>query len=179
MRKAGRMTSESVRRLIITRHAKAAWPEGVPDLERPLAERGRRDAPRAGRFLAESALVPDRVICSPAARTRETFGLISSAWESVPPVDYDEGVYAAGLAALLAVVRGAPPASRVLMVVGHNPGMQGLTLALAGEGDSAGLARVREKYPTCAIAVLEVAGTWASVGLGSAALERFVVPREF
>jgi len=170
---------ESVRRLIVTRHAKAAWPEGVPDLERPLAERGRRDAPRAGRFLVEAGLVPDRVICSPAARTRETFGLISSEWDSVPPVDYDERVYDAGLSALLAVVRGAPPTSRALMVVGHNPGMQQLTLAVAGDGDPAGLARANEKYPTCGIAVLEVPGTWSSVEPGHAVLERFVVPRDF
>jgi len=170
---------ESVRRLIVTRHAKAAWPEGVPDLERPLAERGRRDAPRAGRWLQGAALVPDRVICSPAARTRETFDLISSQWDSVPTVDYDERVYAAGLSALLAVVRGAPPASRALMVVGHNPGMQGLTLALAGDGDPVGLARAHEKYPTCGIAVLNVSGTWASVAPGRAVLERFVVPRDF
>jgi len=94
-------------------------------------------------------------------------------------VDYDERVYAAGLAALLAVVRGAPPASRALMVVGHNPGMQGLTLALAGDGDPAGLARANEKYPTCGIAVLEVSGTWSSVGPGRAVLERFAVPRDF
>jgi phosphohistidine phosphatase len=173
------MENESVRRLIVARHAKAAWPEGVPDLQRPLAERGRRDAPRAGRWLAGSGLVPDRVICSPAARTRETFALISSAWDSAPPVDYDERVYAAGISALLAVVRGAPPTARALMVVGHNPGMQGLTLALAGDGDPEALARAQEKYPTCAIAVLEIPGTWSSVGPGSAVLDRFVVPREF
>ena len=173
------MESESVRRLIIARHAKAAWPEGVPDLERPLEERGRRDAPRAGRWLSAAGLVPDAVICSPAARTRETFSLISSEWDSVPTVDYDERVYAAGLAALLTVVREAPSASRALMVVGHNPGMQALTLALAGDGDPAGLARAREKYPTCGIAVLEVSGAWASVAPGCAVLERFVAPRDF
>lgn len=169
----------SMRRLIITRHAKAAWPEGVPDIERPLAERGRRDAPRAGRYLSGKGLVPDRVICSPAARTRETFALISSAWDSAPSVDYDERVYAAGLSSLLAVVRGAPPMSRALMVVGHNPGMQSLTLALAGDGDAAELARAEEKYPTCAIAVLEVPGTWSSVAPGRAVLDLFVVPRDF
>lgn len=173
------MRIEPVRRLVITRHAKAAWPEGVPDPERPLAERGRRDAPRAGRWLSGAKLLPDHVVCSPAARTRETYALISSEWDSAPSVDYDERVYAAGLSALLSVVRGAPPASRALMLVGHNPGMQGLTLALAGDGDPARLAQAREKYPTCGIAVLEIPGTWSSVAPGRAVLERFVVPRDF
>jgi phosphohistidine phosphatase len=172
--------AEDIRRLIILRHAKAAWPEGVPDLERPLASRGRADAPRAGRWLADEGLVPDRVICSPARRTRETLALVSGVWSAAPPVEYDERVYAAGVASLLAVVRGAPPSARSVMIVGHNPGMQALTIALAGDEASEGdLERVSEKYPTCAIAVLEAPGAWSALAPGGAQLTRFAVPREF
>jgi phosphohistidine phosphatase len=172
--------AEDVRRLIVVRHAKAAWPEGVADAERPLADRGRLDAPRAGRWLEDEGLVPDRVICSPARRTRETLALVSGVWSAAPPVEYDERVYAAGVASLLAVVRGAPPSARSVMLVGHNPGMQGLTVALAGDEASEGdIERVAEKYPTCAIAVLEVPGTWSALAPGGAQLTRFAVPREF
>lgn len=176
--------SEQSRRLVVVRHAKAAWPEGVADLKRPLAERGRRDAPRAGRWLEARGWLPDRVICSPASRTKETYALLSEIWEIAPPVDFDERVYAAGIAALLAVVRGAPPSARTLMLVGHNPGMQELTLALAEDevdraGDVGALERAGEKFPTCAIAMLEVPGSWSSLAPGRALLSRFAVPRDF
>lgn len=174
------MMGEEVRRLIVLRHAKSDWPEGVADPERPLADRGRLDAPRAGRWLEEEGLLPDRVICSPARRTRETLALVSGVWSFAPPVEYDSRVYAAGIASLLAVVRGAPPSARSVMLVGHNPGMQGLTVALAGdEGSEGDIERVAEKYPTCAIAVLEVPGTWSALAPGGAQLARFAVPREF
>jgi phosphohistidine phosphatase len=173
-------TGEPGRRLVVVRHAKAAWPEGVPDPERPLAQRGRRDAPRAGRWLEAQGLAPDRVICSPAQRTRETYALLSGVWSASPPVDYDERVYAAGVAALLAVVRGASPTARMLMLVGHNPGMQGLVLTLAGDAaDDGDMERVEEKFPTAAIAVLEVPGPWSALAPGRALLSRFVVPRDF
>lgn len=174
------MGSEPGRRLIVMRHAKAAWPEGVADLERPLAERGRLDAPRAGRWLAAGGWVPDQVICSPARRTRETFALVGGVWENSPPVDYDERVYAAGVAALLAVVRGAPPSARTLMLIGHNPGMQGLTLTLAGDAvEEEGMDRAEEKFPTCAIAILEVPASWSALAPGRALLTQFAVPRDF
>ncbi|WP_443080564.1 SixA phosphatase family protein [Streptomyces sp. PTD5-9] len=69
---------EGERRLIVLRHAKSAWPEGVPDHERPLAGRGRRDAPAAGRRLYEAGYTPDLVVCSTARRTRETWDLAAA-----------------------------------------------------------------------------------------------------
>src|SRR5579859_3831085 len=70
------MASDTARRLILLRHAKSDWPEG-PDLDRPLAKRGRRDAPRIGRWLRAHGFVPDVVICSAARRTRETWALVA------------------------------------------------------------------------------------------------------
>jgi phosphohistidine phosphatase len=138
------------------------------------------DALRAGRWLEALELLPDRVICPPARRTRETLALVSGVWSAAPPVEYDERVYAAGVAGLLAVVRGAPPSARSVMIVGHNPGMQALTIALAGDEAAQGdIARVAEKYPTCAIAVRETPGAWSAFAPGGARLTRFAVPREF
>jgi phosphohistidine phosphatase len=174
------MGSGPGRRLIVVRHAKAAWPEGVADEERPLAGRGRRDAPRAGRWLAAQGWLPDHVICSPARRTRETLTLISGEWEIEPPVDFDARVYAAELATLLAVVRGAPPSARTLMLVGHNPGMHGLTMALVGDSvPEDAVERVEQKFPTCAIAMLEAPASWSALAPGRALLTRFAVPDDF
>ena len=69
------MSADTPRRIIVLRHAKADWPNGVDDHERPLADRGRHQAPDAGRWLADSGINPDFVLCSTALRTRETWKL--------------------------------------------------------------------------------------------------------
>ena len=81
---AGGPRDESGRRLVLLRHAKSAWPD-VADHERPLAKRGRRDAPVVGRWLGASGYVPDAVICSTAARARETWDLASAGLAAAAP----------------------------------------------------------------------------------------------
>jgi phosphohistidine phosphatase len=171
------------RRLIVLRHAKSAWPEGVPDHDRPLAPRGRRDAPAAGRWLRKSGLVPDRVICSTAERARETWQLAEEKLGAHPETVFDERVYGATSAELLALARRAPAGVRTLLIVGHDPAMHELTLDLAGpppDGKSRdALDRVQIKFPTAAIAVLEFAGAWSKLGPGEARLADFAVPGDF
>lgn len=70
------MTAGDSRRLVVLRHAKSAWPDDGADHERPLAPRGRRSAPAAGRRLREADCVPDLVVCSTARRTRQTWDLV-------------------------------------------------------------------------------------------------------
>jgi phosphohistidine phosphatase len=173
---AGGMTAPAPRRLIVLRHAKSAWPD-VDDLDRPLAARGRRDAPAAGRWLRDDACLPDRVICSPARRTRETWEFVAEKLGATPPVSYDERVYDASMLTLLGVVHEVPESVRTLLLVGHNPGMQELTLALAGEAVGDALQRAREKFPTSAIAVLTIPGPWSALAPGAALLADLVVPR--
>ncbi len=170
------MTTPTPRRLIAMRHAKSAWPD-VDDIDRPLAGRGRRDAPAAGLWLREAGCLPDRVICSPARRTRETWELVAEGLDAEPPVSYDERLYDASVAALLGVVREVPAAVRTLLLIGHNPGMQELTLSLAGEAAGDALHRAQEKFPTSAIAVLTLAGPWSALTPGSASLADLVIPR--
>jgi phosphohistidine phosphatase len=169
------------RQLIVLRHAKSAWPEGVPDHDRPLAPRGRRDAPGAGRWLRKSGLVPDRVICSTAERARQTWQLAEEKLGAHPETVYDERVYGATSTELLDLVRHTAAGVRTLLVVGHDPAMHELTLDLAdaqpGQGSDA-LDRVRVKFPTAAIAVLEFTGTWPKLGPGQARLADFVVPSD-
>ena len=177
------MANNPPRQLILLRHAKSAWPDGVPDHDRPLAPRGRRDAPAAGRWLRESGYLPDQVLCSTATRTRETWQLAEEALGAQPQTVFEDGVYEASITDVLDLARQTSVDVRTLLIVGHDPAMRGLTLELAGDplGDveAQAVARVRVKYPTAAIAVLSVSREWPELGPGRARLAEFVVPDDF
>lgn len=180
--KAVRVTAPvTTRYLIVLRHAKAAWPD-VEDRQRPLAERGRRDAPAAGRWLREAGrrlddFAIDRVVCSPARRTRETWDLVAKELDDPPMPVYDGRVYAATTSTLLTVVRETPARVRGLVLVGHNPGMQHLAVTIADAESGEPLARAREKYPTSGLCVFNVPGDWADLAPGGAPLTEFAIPR--
>ncbi|MFE0798937.1 SixA phosphatase family protein [Streptomyces sp. NPDC058812] len=166
------------RRLVVLRHAKSARPAGVADHDRPLAGRGRRDAPAAGRTLAQAGRLPDLALCSTALRARQTWELASAQWGTPPSVHYEARLYAAGVPELLEVVREVPADIETLLLVGHNPGLEELVLALAGDALDDTLDRVRAKYPTSAIAVLDWHGTtWRALAPGAALLTAMTVPR--
>ena len=177
------------RELVLLRHAKSAWPD-VPDHQRPLAGRGRRDAPVMGRWLRGAGHVPDQVLCSTARRARQTWQLAQDGLGATPPVSLDDDLYLGSAVQLLDLIRGAPPAARTLLIVGHDPAVPELALMLAAtapagdaEGGSdaapaAALDRMRTKFPTAAIAVLEFGGNWDQLAPGSARLISFVAPRD-
>ena len=160
--------ADDSRRLVIVRHAKSAWPDGVPDARRPLSARGRRDAPAAGRWLRDRIGHIGAVVCSPAARTRQTWELVAAMLDGTPDPIFDERVYAASAEALLAVVRGLPDDVDPAVLVGHNPGVADLVALLTGESP-----RMR----TSAIAVAELAGSWADAVRGRATLVAHATPR--
>ncbi|HUB41130.1 MAG TPA: histidine phosphatase family protein [Streptosporangiaceae bacterium] len=183
------MAAEAAWRLVLLRHAKSAWPDDVPDHDRPLARRGRQDAPAAGRWLRQAGYVPDLVLCSTARRARQTWQLAQAELGAQPPAVFDPEIYEASADSLLDVVRQQPPAARTIMIVGHDPALPGLALALAAEGGAssrpkiarapaAALDRMRAKFPTAAIAVLELGGPWSELAPGRAQLASFVTPRE-
>lgn len=168
-------------RLIVLRHAKSAWPEGVPDLERPLAERGLRDAPRMGTWLRQAAVRPGLVICSPALRTRQTWELVSQPLGGEPIVAIEPRLYGAEVEELLEVLREVPAGVGTVLLVAHFPGVQGLTLELVGQahhGHRHDVERVREKFPTAGAAVLTLPSGWASLRRGTGTLTAFAVPRD-
>jgi phosphohistidine phosphatase len=169
------MADSPKRRLILLRHAKSAWPD-VADQDRPLAGRGRRAAPAAGRWLRESGHVPDLVLCSTALRARETWQLAQEELGAHPQTTFERRVYGASAAELLELAREAPSGVRRLMIVGHEPTMSDLTLELADDDRGAALDRVRAKFPTAAIAILVFTGSWPELGPGKARLAEFVVP---
>jgi phosphohistidine phosphatase len=161
------------RRLVLFRHAKSDWPENVADHDRPLAPRGRRDAPLAGRWLARSKLVPDAVICSTAVRARETWDLAAQALKAPPAVRYEPRVYEATVLALLMLVREIPGEQSVVAIVGHNPGLAELAVGLAAPPP-----QPPASFPTAAIAVLGLPGTWSGAGPGEAKLLAFATPTD-
>jgi phosphohistidine phosphatase len=164
--------------LLVLRHAKSAYPDGVPDHDRPLALRGERDAAAAARWLHEHGLRPDLVVCSTATRTRQTWERLSPHFdEPGPEVRFDERVYDAPASRLATLLREADPGVGCVLLVGHNPGCEDLVLALCDHGDSGALSAVQEKYPTCGLAVMDLDGDWGALAAGKASLRRFVVPR--
>jgi phosphohistidine phosphatase len=176
------MASSPTRRLILLRHAKSAWPDGVPDHDRPLAPRGRRDAPAAGRWLRKSDYVPDRVLCSTARRARETWQLAEDKLGAHPAAEFEDRIYGASTADLLALARLTSADAHTLLVVGHDPAMRELTLELAGDqpgdAEAEALGRVQMKFPTAGIAVLVFTGIWPNLAPGQAQLASFVAPSD-
>lgn len=166
------------RTLIVIRHAKSAWPPGVPDQERPLNGRGQRDAPAVGRWLVEHDLVPELVHVSPARRTLATWGLIRSELPGDITVSTADEVYAASWETMLRVVRGSDDAYSRVALVGHNPGCEDLVAALAGpQSDPELMAQVAVKYPTAGTAVLRFDCSWADMAEAGCALVEFATPR--
>ncbi|MFF7994928.1 SixA phosphatase family protein [Kitasatospora xanthocidica] len=171
------MSEEMPRRIVLVRHAKAERSD-VDDHERPLAERGRKDAPVLGRWLAGAGLAPDLALVSTAARTRETWKLVAAELATRPRALYEDRLYDASLGELLAVLNEVSDEVQDVVVVGHNPGVHALADALAGEAEGDLLARMsRSGFPTAAAAVLTFQGSWKSVEHGAARLTAFWAPR--
>ena len=171
------VTGEAVRKLVLLRHAKSDWPD-VADHDRPLAKRGRRDAPVVGRWIGAAGYAPDAVVCSTARRARETWelvstGLTAAAPGALPAVRYEPRVYEATVLGLLMLVREFDAAWRTALVVGHNPGIAELTAGLASPESPP-----PQAFPTAAVAVLGLPGSWAEAGPGEARLLAFTVPAE-
>jgi phosphohistidine phosphatase len=163
--------------LLLLRHAKSSWDDpALPDSERPLAPRGEKAARTIARYLLEKRIHPELVLCSPSRRTRQTFEAIEPSLGRDVPVEYEPGLYGASAGELLARLRSVAGSTGSVLVIGHNPGLQDLALLLAGRG--ARIDRLREKFPTAALATLSVGDGWAELGPGEAELVDYVVPRE-
>ncbi|MEU6390005.1 histidine phosphatase family protein [Streptomyces sp. NPDC046939] len=172
------MSVAEPRRIVLFRHAKADWPE-VPDHERPLAERGRKDAPVAGRRLADSGIPLDLALCSTATRTRETWKLAVSELPERPRTVYEERIYEASPGELIAVLNEVPDDVTNAVMIGHNPGMQGLAEVLAGEADQDAAQRLsRSGFSTAGCAVLTFTGPWKSLERGAAKLVDYWSPKD-
>jgi phosphohistidine phosphatase len=165
-------------RLMLLRHAKSEKAEpGMRDRDRALNARGRDDAAQIAAYMARQALLPDRVLVSPAQRTRETWERMAPAFSSHPPVDYEDRLYESGTDSILTVIKAADRSASTLLVIGHNPGLYDTAqLLLEQRGGTAH--QLDDGLPTAGLVVIDFAGDdWRKLPARSGRLQRFVAPR--
>jgi phosphohistidine phosphatase len=158
------------RELLILRHAKSAWDTGAAsDFDRPLAKRGRRDAPRVGRFLLEQGLVPDYVVSSPAERARQTVIAVCGPLGIDPEqINWDSRIYHGYAGSLLNVLTDCPNDSKRVLIAGHNPGLEILLQNLCNH--EVAMPDDYKLMPTAAVAHLEILSEWKDLEGGQARL---------
>jgi phosphohistidine phosphatase len=169
-------------RLLLLRHAKSLQDETLKDRDRPLNARGRSDAPRMGGYMHHKRYLPRLVLCSPAKRTVETWEFVSPELDGVPDVRFHDALYLAPAAIIEKLVRSVTPDIQTLLVIAHNPGMEDFARALIRPPQSAGEkkfgAELRDKFPTCALAVLEFeVDSWSAIAKGTGTLADFARPK--
>jgi phosphohistidine phosphatase len=166
--------------LSLLRHAKSSWSNPtLPDRERPLATRGVADAPLMGKAMAERGIDPELVLCSSARRTRDTLDLVLPELRVEPKVVYVDTLYHASPEQMLEMLHGIQPGANRVMLVGHNPEIQAFALDLVGSGPKHFRDRLRTKYPTAGLAVINfVSGLWKSVTVHSGTLNLFLSPKD-
>jgi phosphohistidine phosphatase len=170
-----------MRRLLILRHAKAAAHAptvGGGDHDRPLADAGRAVLAGVGRAIAEQLdnRPLDLVLCSTATRARETVAVVASTEPAVAAADLqlEARLYLAGPDRLRKRLAKLPVDVETVLLCGHNPGLHQLAVMLIGS--DAAPERLRYDLPTAGLVVVEVAGSWTSLGAGTAGLKAFVSP---
>ncbi|MHC4409388.1 MAG: SixA phosphatase family protein [Planctomycetota bacterium] len=158
------------RELLVLRHAKSAWDTDAPsDFARPLSKRGRKAAPRVGRWLRAHRLQPDLVVASTALRVRQTVHRLLPELEAEPEMFWADGIYCASLGALMSVLAACPDSPARVLLVGHNPGLELLVEHLTG---------VAEPFPTAALARIELPDDWTGLRARCGSLEAMIRPRE-
>ena len=169
--------------IYILRHAKSDRGDlTLKDHDRPLNERGREAAPRMAAYIKGKRYRPDIVLCSTARRTVQTYDLIKDVLEDVP-AKFEESLYLAEQRHLLERLRWLEDDLKSAMIIGHNPGLEQLANALSAspkDAESEKLhRRMREKFSTCALAVIKVpVKTWREVKAGAGKLADFMRPKE-
>jgi phosphohistidine phosphatase len=168
-------------RLYILRHAKAlmATP-GMKDFDRPLAQRGHSDCVQLAWIMAERRYLPERVLCSGAKRTRETLEGVLPAWGTAekPAIEYSERLYSGDHGTYLSAIRSLS-AARSAMIVGHNPNCEMVASLLCGSGEPEAVKNLLVKFPTCALAVFDIAtGRWEETTPGSGHLVDYIFPSD-
>jgi len=163
-----------MKRLTLLRHAKSSWKDlSLPDANRPLNKRGKRNAPEMGlRFAAHFPEGGYRIITSPAKRARSTARLFAeAAGYPAENIIVDERVYLADIPRLLEVVRGLDDAWDHVVLVGHNPGFTDFI--------NSATKHFIENLPTAGVAVLQYnVDRWADLGRTPAILDELDYPKK-
>lgn len=167
-------------RLLLLRHAKSSWKDkALADVDRPLSDRGRADLAPLAASLRAHGLVPDRVLCSAARRTRETLAGLLPDFAGDLDVHVTADLFEAGEDRLIDQIRAHGGLARTLMVIGHEPGLSEVTRALVGDGNPSFMEEIERKFPTAALAIVDfAAGKWVDVEPKSGRIVAFLRPRE-
>jgi phosphohistidine phosphatase len=171
------------RRLLILRHAKAGPHDEKHDKERQLVDRGRSDSALMGRMMREKGYVPELVLCSSAARTRETWEYTGPELHAEPETKFLDALYEASAGTILNCLQRAGEAAASLLYIGHNPGLENLARMLVREPEGhhaqQRMASLMSKYPTAALSVIDFqVEHWIGLGPGEGILADFIMPAD-
>jgi phosphohistidine phosphatase len=168
-----------MRSLYLLRHAKSAWDDpSLEDHDRPLSARGKRGARAIAKHFRALAADPALILCSSSARTRETLDLLMPGFAATPLVAIERGLYLADAPSMLARLRRVEDSVERVLLLGHNPGLHELALALAQHGPARLKAALARKFPTAALATFTVESSWSRLGPDSVRLAAYVTPAE-
>ncbi len=170
-----------MKQLALFRHGKSGWDSPVSrDFDRPINERGTLGSRLIGAHALALGLTWDHVVSSPAVRCTETLDALWEGYGQILHPNWDRRVYLASGDSLLDVVRELPDADARVLLCGHNPGMEELSLMLAPDVKGDVLRdQIEEKFPTASMAVLEFDHDhWADVKTGAGRITRFLRPRD-
>jgi phosphohistidine phosphatase len=169
-----------MKQLAILRHAKSDWGNpGQSDFERPLNKRGRKAAKKIGRELKAQGFSCDQIVCSPAARARETVERFEKGYEGLPPVTFEPGLYMCSTGTLIGLINALPDDARTVMIVGHNPGFHDIVLRMTRANGNGLREKVGANYPTGAFALVDFpVESWADVEPSTGEIRQVIFPRE-
>jgi len=164
--------------LFLLRHAKSAWDSpSLEDFDRPLSERGRREAEWVADLIRTRDIRLSRILCSSAQRTRETLAALLPAFRRDTSIEVTRRLYEAPAERLLTVLREQLVTDQAVMLIGHNPGLESLAGLLTGGGEPSLISALRRKYPPAGLAQFEFAlEQWSDVGPATGRLVAFDVP---
>jgi phosphohistidine phosphatase len=171
-----------MKRLFLLRHAKSLRDESMNDKDRPLNARGRADAPTMGAYMHKQRYIPDRVLCSSAKRTVETWMMLAPELETAPQPTLLDSLYLAASGSIVRIIRQDGREATALLVIGHNPGLEDAARKLIANPLSVKerelVGEIETKFPTGALAVLEFdIQAWSEVAEGAGKLVDFARPK--
>ncbi len=131
-----------------------------------------------GEFMRQSGYLPDTILCSSVARTRQTLDLVKQNWSHESDIRYSDTLYSGNMQAYFNLVRELPETCATAMLLAHNPTIHQLALALAGDGPPHDIMTLSRKYPTCGLAVIRFAAeSWSGIGQGDGRLIAFITSK--
>ena len=158
------------KKIYIIRHAKSSWKDSsLSDFDRPLNKRGKKDAPFMAELLRKKGIFFDKVVCSPANRTKTTAKILLQAINS-HEILYDENIYEASYKDLLKIINSTDDKVKNLAIIGHNPSLNDICEHLCK--------CVIDNIPTCGCILMSFDGKWRDVCQNSARIEFFEYPKK-